>query len=77
MTQSGEMSTRAPNAQRPTTTTRTITRTSFALLTAALFAAAIYFSEIEFVTAALLSGVAGIAMDVRQTARLARVRVTS
>ncbi|MFF0944174.1 hypothetical protein ACFYE2_08095 [Kocuria sp. CPCC 205300] len=50
---------------------------SLALLTAALFAAAIHFREIEFITAALLSGVAGITVDVRQTAKLARVPVTS
>ena len=79
VTQSGAMNTRAPHTQRPTTstTTRMITRTIFAMLTAALFAAAIYSSEIEFITAPLLTGVAGIAVDVRQTARLARVQVRS
>ncbi|MEX5256667.1 hypothetical protein [Kocuria arenosa] len=72
------MNTRAPHTQRPTSpTTRTITRTSFALLTAAMIAAAIYFNEIEFITAALLSGVAGIAMDVRHTTKLVRVRAKS
>ncbi|GAA1749786.1 hypothetical protein [Kocuria aegyptia] len=76
MTQSGEMNTQAPHAQQPTTstTTRTITRTSFALLTAVLFAAAIFFGDIEFITAALLAGVAGIALDVRHTMKLPRVR---
>lgn len=73
------MSTRAPHRspRAAAATTRTITRTSLAVLTAALFAAAIYLGELEFITAALLSGVAGIAVDVRQTAKLARVRVTS
>lgn len=72
------MNTRAPHAQRSTTsTTRALTRTSLAVLTAVLFAAAIFFGEIEYITAALLTGVAGIAVDVRQTAQLARVRVTS
>lgn len=50
-------------------------RMSLAVLTAAMFAAAIHFGEIEFVTAALLTGVAGIAVDVRQTAKPARARV--
>ena len=70
------MSTRAPHPQASTTsTTRAITRTMLAALTAVLFAAAVYFGDIEFVTAALLAGVAGIAVDLRQTARLARIRV--
>lgn len=69
------MNTRAPRTHRTTTsTTRTITRAGLAALTAVLFAAAVYFSEIEFITAALLAGVAGIAVDVRQTAKLARIR---
>lgn len=51
-----------------------MTRIGLAFLTAALFAAAMFFGEIEFITAALLAGVAGIAVDVRQTAKLARVR---
>ncbi|MEX5236724.1 MULTISPECIES: hypothetical protein [Actinomycetes] len=71
------MSTRAPHRQRPTTstTTRAITRMSLAALTGVLFAAAIFFGEIEFVTAALLAGVSGIAVDLRQTTSLARARV--
>lgn len=54
---------------------RRITRTGLAVLTAVLFVAAIYFRELEFITAALLTGVAGVALDVRQTMKLARVRV--
>lgn len=42
-----------------------------------LFAAAIYFGDFSFITAAMLSGMAGIAVDVQQTATLAHVRVTS
>ncbi len=48
-----------------------------AALTAVLFTAAVFFHDIEFVTAALLAGVAGIAVDLRQTAKFARVRVQS
>lgn len=79
MAESEPMNTRALHQSKraAAATTRAIARTSLALLTAALFTAAIYFGEIEFVTAALLSGVAGIAVNVRQTERLARVRVTS
>ncbi|MEX5236004.1 hypothetical protein [Kocuria arenosa] len=70
------MTTRAPHIQIHTTsTTRAITRVTLAALTAVLFAAAIFFGEIEFITAALLAGVAGIAVDLRQTTNLARVRV--
>ncbi len=62
------MNTRAPRTQiRTTSTTRAITRTALAVLTAVLFAAAIVFHDIEFITAALLAGVAGIAVDLRQT----------
>lgn len=72
------MSTRALRTQRPTTpTTRAITRMMLAAVTAVLFAAAVFFHDIEFVTAALLAGVAGIAVDLRQTVQLARVRATS
>lgn len=76
VTESGAMNTRAPHAQRPTTskTTRTITRTSLAVLTAVLFAAAIFFGEIMFITAALLTGVVGFAVDLRQTKRMVRVK---
>lgn len=79
MAESAPMNTRAPHrsTRAAPATTRTIRRMSLALLTAALFAAAICFREIEFITAALLSGVAGITVDVRQTAKLARVPVTS
>lgn len=56
-------------------TTRTSTRMSLAALTAVLFAAAIFFGELEFLTTALLAGVAGIAVDLRQTKELARVQV--
>lgn len=78
MTESEPMSTRAVHqSTRAAITTRTITRTILAALAAVLFAAAIFFGEIEFVTAALLAGVAGIAVDLRQTAQLARVRVTA
>jgi hypothetical protein len=48
---------------------------SLAALTAVLFAAAIFFGETEFVTAALLAGVSGLAVDLRQTTSLARARV--
>lgn len=73
------MNTRAPHQSTrvAAATTRAITRMSLAVLTAAMFAAAIHFGEIEFVTAALLTGVAGIAVDVRQTAKPARARVKS
>lgn len=73
------MSTRIPHrtTRAAAATTRAMTRMSLAALTAALFAASIYFGEIEFITAALLSGVAGVAVDVRQTAKLARVRAES
>lgn len=75
--ESATMSTRAlhRSARAAAATTRAITRASLAVLTAVLFAAAHYFGEIEFITAALLAGVAGIAVDLRQTAQL--VRVTS
>lgn len=71
------MSTRAPHqsARAAVAMTRAITCTSSALLTAALFAAAVCFGELEFITAALLSGVAGIAVDERRTAQLAQARV--
>lgn len=70
------MSTRIPHrtTRAAAATTRAMTRMSLAALTAALFAASIHFGEIEFITAALLSGVAGVAVDVRQTTKLARVR---
>ncbi|MGX5359345.1 hypothetical protein [Kocuria sp. KH4] len=58
------------------TAARTTTRAGLALLTTVLFCAAVYFAEIEFITAALLTGVAGIAVDLRQTEQLARVRAT-
>ncbi|MFI7496273.1 hypothetical protein ACH9D2_16345 [Kocuria sp. M4R2S49] len=54
-----------------------MTRMSLAVLTSVLFTAAIFFGEIEFITAALLTGVAGIALDLRQTTNLARVRARS
>lgn len=53
---------------------RRITRVGLAVLTTVLFVAAIYFRELEFITAALLTGVAGVALDVRQTKKLARTR---
>ncbi|KLU09151.1 hypothetical protein [Kocuria sp. SM24M-10] len=53
---------------------RTATRAGLAVLTAVLFCAAVYFAEIEFITAALLTGVAGVAVDLRQTEKLARAR---
>ena len=70
------MSTRAlPRSTRTAAaTTRAITRASLAGLSAALFAAAMLVGEIELITAALLTGVAGIAVDVRQTDHLSRVR---
>ena len=72
------MSTSAPNQRaRAATRQRTITRASLAALTAVLFAAAIFIGEIEFITAALLTGVAGIAVDLRQTKKLARVQSKS
>lgn len=68
-------STPAPHAAtRAAATTRTITRAGLAVLTAALFAAAIYFGETEFITAALLAAVAGIGVDVRQTQAIAATR---
>ncbi|WP_147050397.1 hypothetical protein [Kocuria flava] len=58
-----------------TPTARTALRALTALVTAALVAGAVHFAELELLTAAMLVAVAGIAVDVRLTARLARVRV--
>jgi hypothetical protein len=69
------MSTPAPDHRaRVVARQRTITRASLTVLTAVLFVAVIYFRELEFITAALLTGVAGVAIDVRQTKKLACVR---
>ncbi|MGQ1798058.1 hypothetical protein ACT4S5_13110 [Kocuria oceani] len=57
-----------------TTTVRTITRIACALVVVALLATAVSLGEIELITAALVAGVVGIAMDVRQTKKLSRVR---
>lgn len=43
-------------------------------LLVAMIAGAICFRELEFVTAALVTALAGVAVDVRQTKKLARVR---
>ncbi|MCJ8503777.1 hypothetical protein MRU69_02710 [Kocuria flava] len=58
-----------------TRTARTLARALTALLTAALVAGAVHLAELELLTAAMLTAVAGISVDVRQTAGLARVRV--
>lgn len=70
------MSTRAPHRSTriAAATTRAITRMSTAVLTSALFTAAVYFRAPEFITAALLTGTAGAALDVRQTTKPAPAR---
>lgn len=75
--ESGPMTTRAHHTHPATTpTTRAITGASPAVLTAVLFAAAIFSDEIEFITAALLTGVVGIAVDVRHTKKPARTQAS-